>query len=279
MEYEGTAQARRGGFSTQHSQNWVRAAVLLAPNGFDPASDGVCALRDGRIVCANQTALTLLEAQSLIDVVGRPFACFVVPESRGRVENGLSADVSARCDRVHLLGVSGREPGGIVNLVATAAEDRALRLVFMRRTECRVTAEKEIVQMSGEAGQQVAEGVTVLICDDEARLAALTAGLLEDYGFRPITAEQGDRALRLIEGDASVRVLLLDVNLSTGLSTRDLLDRLHARSASPRVILTSGLAVEDVPEELIQHSCVAGYLAKPYSVEQLVEAIRSATTS
>jgi CheY-like chemotaxis protein len=130
--------------------------------------------------------------------------------------------------------------------------------------------------MSGDASVRASEGVTVLICDDEARLASLTAGLLEDYGYHPITADQGERALRLIEGDQRVRVLLLDVNLSTGLSTKDLLSTLESAPTSPRVILSSGLAEEDVPESLMRHPCVAGYLAKPYSVEELIDSIRTA---
>ena len=131
-----------------------------------------------------------------------------------------------------------------------------------------------------QVGEQQATGhgrPTVLICDDEARLGALTAGLLTDYGFSPITVGTGEAALdALDEGDPSVDVVLLDVNLSAGQSARDVLTAMKARGATARVILTSGLAEEDVDQDLVKHPFVVGYVAKPYGVDQLVQSINRA---
>jgi DNA-binding response OmpR family regulator len=117
----------------------------------------------------------------------------------------------------------------------------------------------------------------VLICDDETRLAALTAGLLEDHGFRLLTVEAGEDALKaVLEGDRPFGIMLLDVNLNSGMSAEQLLAALSERGASVRVILTSGLAEEDVPEALRRHPLVSGYLPKPYSIESLIGAVRLA---
>ena len=48
------------------------------------------------------------------------------------------------------------------------------------------------------------------------------------------------------------------------------------RGAAARVILTSGLAEEDVDADLVTHPSVVGYIAKPYGVDQLVQTINRA---
>jgi CheY-like chemotaxis protein len=130
------------------------------------------------------------------------------------------------------------------------------------------------------SGDRAAQGSSefVLICDDETRLASLTAGLLEDYGYRLATVQAGEDALDLVLGGAPpVGVMLLDVNLSSGMPAEDVLAAMRRNGARTRVILTSGLAREDVPATLLEHQLVAGYLPKPYSVEDLLEAVRQAS--
>jgi CheY-like chemotaxis protein len=119
---------------------------------------------------------------------------------------------------------------------------------------------------------------TVLICDDEPRLAALTAGLLEQSGYAAQTALRGEDALRVIESGRKPDALLLDVNL-TGLSASNVLRRMREENRLLPVILTSGYAEEDVDPELLRDPLVAGYLAKPYTVQRLIQAIQHALSS
>lgn len=134
----------------------------------------------------------------------------------------------------------------------------------------------------GEGEEEVEDGAqpsssrgeTVLICDDESRLANLTAGLLEEFGYGAAAVAQGGEALEwLVRHEGQTRVLLLDVNLTSGMSAPELLSRLVKARVKIPVILTSGLAVEDVPEDLRRHELVSSYLAKPYTVEELTRAI------
>jgi CheY-like chemotaxis protein len=118
---------------------------------------------------------------------------------------------------------------------------------------------------------------TVLICDDEARLGVLTAGLLAEYGFVPVTVGTGEEALRVLAAkNPPIDVVLLDVNLSMGRSAREVLVAMQRLGEGARVVLTSGLAEEDVDADLIAHPSVVGYVAKPYGVDQLISRIRSA---
>ena len=123
------------------------------------------------------------------------------------------------------------------------------------------------------------EGITrptrVLVCDDEGRLADLTAGLLRHSGYAAEAVVDGAAALARAAREPKVDVVLLDLNLA-GTSSSDVLIGLAREQPAVRVILTSGYAAEDVPAALLHAQNVAGYLAKPYPVERLVAAIRSA---
>lgn len=120
----------------------------------------------------------------------------------------------------------------------------------------------------------------VLVCDDEARLATLTAELLEGFGFQTIAVGSGNAAVEKIAAAApAVSVLLLDVNLSLGGSAVEILEQLASTGSHMPVVLTSGQPKEDAPLEVTSHPNVIGYLEKPYTADALLQAIRGALGS
>jgi CheY-like chemotaxis protein len=256
-------------------------AVALAPAGFDRRRDGVCIHRAG---------LLLYVCPALTDVLG-----VVSPESfvGGDVVELFAAGERPRVAAALLSG-GHRGPGAPIRLLlqpsnvrATAVEVTAFRVgsatppvdvLYVRRAGTPDRENEMFMPMrEGDRKQPEPGRPTVLICDDEARLGALTAGLLSEYGFNPITVGTGEEALTALTGQGpSVDVVLLDVNLSAGSSARDVLLAMRQRGADARVILTSGLAEEDVDADLVTHPSVVGYIAKPYGVDQLIQTIQKA---
>jgi CheY-like chemotaxis protein len=122
----------------------------------------------------------------------------------------------------------------------------------------------------------------VLVCDDETRLAALTAELLEGFGFQSLVVGTGRAAVDAIEAAApAVSVLLLDINLTVGsaateLSAAGILEQLTRAGSRLPVVLSSGQPKEDVPLEITSHPNVIGYLEKPYTADALRTAIQRA---
>jgi CheY-like chemotaxis protein len=116
----------------------------------------------------------------------------------------------------------------------------------------------------------------VLVCDDEARLAMLTAGLLDQYGYGSLTVSSAVAALEALgRATPPCDVLLLDLTLPDG-SAAEVVQKMRAAGYQQPVILTSGYAEEDIAPELLADPLIAGYLAKPYSVERLVGVIGKA---
>jgi CheY-like chemotaxis protein len=131
-----------------------------------------------------------------------------------------------------------------------------------------------------ESGSRRVDGArpVVLVCDDEPRLTMLTAGLLEQGGFAARTTVRAEEALQLVDREGPPAMLLLDVNL-TGLSAAHVLRALDERGLDVPVVLTSGYAEEDLDPLLLSHPLVRGYLAKPYTMGRLIQAVQDAVMS
>jgi len=241
--------------------------------------------RGGTVLYACAAAHPLLGVPAGASLVGARLLDLFDPAERAEV--AIVVDGAA--------GLAGRTLGGTASLLATTTGRIALEVTAFRAEG--ESAPLEVLYLCSASGQSrplsgdelgaegrngertngVSRQVTVLICDDEARLGALTAGLLSEFGFAPVTVGNGDEALRALgRAEAPVDVLLLDVNLSEGPSAGDVLAGMQTRGYRARVVLTSGLAEEDVSEELLHHPSVVGYVAKPYGVDQLVQSVRTA---
>ncbi len=112
----------------------------------------------------------------------------------------------------------------------------------------------------------------VLIVDDEPAIRLITRFVLESAGYA--VAEVGtanDALARIHAAGRPFSVVILDYTLPDRNGT-DLLPELRVITPRSQVILTSGRPEEDVPD----HGADC-YLAKPYSREQLLAAVYSAT--
>ena len=112
----------------------------------------------------------------------------------------------------------------------------------------------------------------VLIVDDEPAIRTVARLMLEGVGY--VVTEAGTAAAALARVQAAERaftVILLDVSLPDCPGT-DLLPDLRAASPRSRVMLTSGRSEGDLPGHGAD-----GFLAKPFTRDQLVAAVRSVT--
>ena len=121
------------------------------------------------------------------------------------------------------------------------------------------------------------EGVyKVLVCADEVRLGMLTAALLSDAGYEMTSVTDARSALAALEADAEIAAVVLDVNLGGDMSAIQFLVALAAADSQVSIVLASGLARWELPEELIGHPLVSGFVAKPFTEEQLVGGVKTA---
>jgi PAS domain S-box-containing protein len=124
-----------------------------------------------------------------------------------------------------------------------------------------------------EAGSRVEgrtpEEATILLVEDEASVRALLRRTLGEVGYQVIEAEDGEQALRLVEGsEAHIDLLLTDV-VMPGMSGVNLCETLRVAHPHLKVLLTSGHTSQDqrLPAD-------SEFIRKPFRPTELVGAIR-----
>ncbi|WP_322411858.1 response regulator transcription factor [Microbacterium invictum] len=113
---------------------------------------------------------------------------------------------------------------------------------------------------------------TILIAEDEPRIAAFVSRGLENAGFTTVLVTDGGEALTVALRDG-VDLVLLDVGLPT-MDGFEVLRELRARgSAVPVIMLTARTSTRDTVEGL--EAGANDYVRKPFTFEELLARVRS----
>jgi len=114
---------------------------------------------------------------------------------------------------------------------------------------------------------------TILVVDDEPRIRELTQMILEDKGYRVITAENGVEALLKAERETP-DLVLLDVVLPgiSGVEVCRILKSQAKTRSIPLVMFT--VLGRDVDQRLAEESGCDGYFLKPFTPEDLSSEVK-----
>ncbi len=130
-------------------------------------------------------------------------------------------------------------------------------------------------QPSGSLPVPAGDNETILLVDDESSLLDVGKGMLEANGYQVLLAASGEEALEVFaEHGEAIVVVILDVSMP-GMGGRRCLEGLLEIRSSVRIIIASGYAVDD-SLQTIMAAGACGFVAKPYSQQQLLVAIRQA---
>jgi DNA-binding response OmpR family regulator len=112
---------------------------------------------------------------------------------------------------------------------------------------------------------------TVLVVDDEHKIATLARDVLEHAGFGVLVASDGEAALRLV-GTRQPDLVVLDLGLP-GVDGLDVIREIRRESALPIVVLS---ARDDEVDKLLGLELGADdYVTKPFSPRELVARVRA----
>ncbi len=125
-----------------------------------------------------------------------------------------------------------------------------------------------------EPSPQAEQGETVLVVDDEATLRMLVIETLEELGYAAIEAPDGTAALRILQSDVRIDLLVTDVGLP-GLNGRQLAEAARTTRPMLPVLFITGYA----------HNAAVGngpaleprmeIITKPFALDQLGSKIRA----
>jgi len=116
--------------------------------------------------------------------------------------------------------------------------------------------------------------MAILVVEDEAPILVLVESILQQAGYETLTAATLAEAQAIIHSDQPVDVVFTDINLGEdhegGLQVGQIVRQ--ARAKTP-VVYTSGRGLTDGMKSLFVEQSL--FLAKPYTNEQVVEAVAS----
>jgi CheY-like chemotaxis protein len=167
-----------------------------------------------------------------------------------------------------MLGIV-RSHQGVVTVESTPDVGTAFRL-FFPALSAHGKAEVPTRPMEAFHGRGL-----VMVVDDEAAIRVVASEILTTLGFEVLAAEDGLEALRLFQTHGKDLVLvLLDLTMPhlDGFQT---LQQMRALRPDIRVLLSSGFADPGLDNRLSPGS-VAGFLPKPYRVQDLIHAVKDA---
>ncbi|MGH1398900.1 MAG: response regulator [Alphaproteobacteria bacterium] len=117
----------------------------------------------------------------------------------------------------------------------------------------------------------------ILVVDDDPTMQLILQGMIEKAGFKPVIAENGEKAIQFIEvGGANIAVVLLDRHLPD-MDGLEVVKKIHAIDgcADTQIIMQSGSKEPKDIREAIE-SGVFYYLTKPFKIEALQNALNFA---
>ena len=124
--------------------------------------------------------------------------------------------------------------------------------------------------------QKLAGGTeTILVVEDDGGLRELTREVLEERGYRILSAPSGPEALALAEAHAGTIHLLLTDVVMLGMSGRELAQALAVSRPQTKVLFTSGYTDDAIVHHRVLEEGTA-FIQKPFTPGSLLAKVREA---
>ncbi len=161
-----------------------------------------------------------------------------------------------------------KQAGGDIVVYSEAGFGTTVKIYLPRRHEAAAAAAR-IRKKTPVRGVE-----TILLVEDEPAVRRVTARMLETLGYRVLSTDSGEEALRVIDdGRESLHLLLTDVVLSDGMSGPVLAERVRALRPDLKVLFVSGYTSDvTILHGLLEQN--VALVQKPFTAESLGSKVR-----
>jgi two-component system, cell cycle sensor histidine kinase and response regulator CckA len=133
-------------------------------------------------------------------------------------------------------------------------------------------AEKQLAHDNGTADENLHGTETILVVDDESMLLTMAETILTEFGYKVLTANNGQKALALLSRDDVKPDLIVTDLVMPAMGGRELIERVRQMRSQMKIVCTSGCVLS--PEQQIGLT----YLQKPFTSRDLLTKVRRALT-
>ncbi len=140
---------------------------------------------------------------------------------------------------------------------------------------CEGTMNNEEPERVQEAPMPEGGTETILLVDDEEPLRELGELMLKKFGYRVLTAPDGESALEIYrQKGETISLVILDI-IMPGMGGRRCLEELLRIDPDVRVVVSSGYSVNGAAGETLDAGG-RGFISKPYEIRQMLKVVRKA---
>ncbi len=137
-------------------------------------------------------------------------------------------------------------------------------------TRVYLPAEKTFVDQDVASDKELRGTGTILVVDDETLMLTMADAILSDFGYKVLTASNGQKALQLLERPDPVINLVITDLVMPGMGGRELIERIRQLGLTMPVLSMSGYVL---PEDKQAQS---SYLQKPFTTNDLLRKVKAA---
>jgi CheY-like chemotaxis protein len=113
----------------------------------------------------------------------------------------------------------------------------------------------------------------VLLVDDEADVRKVFMSILEEIGYRVLSAGDGQEAIELYRNNKDeIDMVLLDM-IMPDMGGGEVYDRLKEINPEVKVLLSSGYSIDGEATDILNRGC-KGFIQKPFNIQELSASIR-----
>jgi two-component system cell cycle sensor histidine kinase/response regulator CckA len=158
-----------------------------------------------------------------------------------------------------------KQSGGYIWVYSEPAQGSTFKLYFP------VTSDPAPPEPEQSTGAPRGRGERVLVVEDEEDVREVVTRALRDAGYAVLEAASGEAAIRLLNGQNRIDLLLTDMVLK-GISGRELAARVTRLQPDLPVIFISGYTDGEIARRGLLHP-EAFFVQKPFSPDTIVRAV------
>jgi CheY-like chemotaxis protein len=114
---------------------------------------------------------------------------------------------------------------------------------------------------------------TVLLIDDEQMIIEVASRMLEELGYKVLSATSGKKGVDIFQNSKEkIDLVILDM-IMPGLSGKETFDILRLKNPTLKVLLSSGFSVDSQAKDIMAAGC-KGFIQKPFTMAQLSRKLR-----
>ena len=163
-----------------------------------------------------------------------------------------------------------KDHNGIVT-VSSSDQGSSFTLYFPATTQ-ELLAQSESTERVIENGDRE----TIMVVDDEPLLRNIAGSMLEALGYTVISMSSGEEAVSYLH-EHRVDLVLLDMLMEPGINGRQTYEQILKLHPGQKAIVTSGFAA-NVEVDATLSLGASGFVKKPYSMEELGQAVQRGLT-